>query len=67
MDQATFENTTISPEPCEISLRLRLRKAGMRQERTGYGYRLIAGNIVILARGANGFGLSLDDIERSAA
>jgi hypothetical protein len=62
MDQAACDNTTFAN--CELTLRLKLRKFGMRLERSGFGYRLVHGNSVLLARGADGFGLSLDDIAR---
>jgi hypothetical protein len=45
------------------SLRLKLRRVGMRLERSGYGYRLLYGNTVLLACGPDGFGLSLSDID----
>jgi hypothetical protein len=63
MARANANNTTNTPvAQCELSLRLRLRKFGMRLERDRFGYRLLAGDQVLLSRGAGGFGLSLYDI-----
>jgi hypothetical protein len=36
----------------------------MRLERSGFGYRLLHGNSVLLQRGPDGFGLSLEDVVR---
>ena len=64
MPMAAIDHTTfLSPEPCELLLRLKLRRVGMRVERSGFGYRLLHGDTLLLSRGPNGFGLSLADIE----
>jgi hypothetical protein len=49
---------------CELSLKLRLRKSGMRLERRGRYYRLMAGAQVLLDKGACGHGLTLSEIAR---
>jgi hypothetical protein len=65
MAQATNTiTTTASPATCELSLRLRLRRAGMRLERNGYCYRLLYGSQVLLDRGRAGHGLSLQEVAR---
>jgi hypothetical protein len=62
---AAATNTTFAPDgTCELSLRLRLRKVGMRIERSGDRYRLLYGNSVLLQRGPDGYGLTLDQVER---
>jgi hypothetical protein len=59
--QAATTNSIIT-HPCELTLRLQLRKAGLRLDRTGYGYRLIFGNQVLLDRRHDGRPLTLDDV-----
>ena len=61
MAQVAYNYTT-PVDICELSLRFRLRKAGMRLERRGFNYRLMSGNQVLLDRGPDGFGLSLVDV-----
>ena len=61
MAKANAANS-IPPATCERSLRLRLRKAGMRLEQCGSGYRIMSDNQVLLQRGADGCGLSLVEI-----
>jgi len=39
---------TIQPANCELSLRLLLRKAGMRLDRRGYQYRILSGHQVLV-------------------
>jgi hypothetical protein len=67
MAQADTNNSiTASPE-CGLSLRL--RRAGLRLEQRGCGYRLVCGSQVLLDRGPRGCELSLDqvaDFTRSA-
>jgi hypothetical protein len=58
--QTPFQSTDIS----ELSLRLRLRKAGMRLERRGRYYRLMAGAQVLLDKGPCGHGLTLKEVAR---
>jgi hypothetical protein len=43
MSTATADPIIISPQHCELSLRLKLRKLGLRLERRGFGYRLLSG------------------------
>jgi hypothetical protein len=62
MAQVNSEHSIAAPAICELSLRLQLRKSGLRLERRGFGYRLLAGNQVLLDRGPDGFGLSLEDV-----
>ena len=66
MAQAAAINTT-PPAICELSLRLHLRRAGLRLERQGFGYRLLSGSQVLLDRGPRGFGLALADVAKFTA
>jgi hypothetical protein len=47
----------------ESELLARLAKVGMRLEQLGDHYRLLHGNCVLLQRGPEGYGLSLEQIE----
>jgi hypothetical protein len=65
MPMATVDDSTFAPpEICELNLRLRLRRVGMRLERNGNRYKLLCGDTVLLAKGPDGFGLSLEQIDR---
>jgi hypothetical protein len=64
MARASANNTTfLPPRNCELSLRLCLRRYGMRLQRRGCGYRLLYGESVLLAAGPDGYGLTLGEIE----
>jgi hypothetical protein len=64
MAQVNSEVSIITPPNiCELGLRLRLRRAGMRLERSGFGYKLLHHDTVLLARGPNGYGLTLQDVD----
>ncbi len=52
-------NTTTA----ESELLAHLAKVGMRIEQLGDHYRLLHGNSILLQRGPDGFGLSIEDIE----
>jgi hypothetical protein len=58
MAQATEDNIEI----CELSLRLTLRKAGMRLKRNGFGYQLMYGEQTLIAGNGYGEALALDEI-----
>ena len=47
---------------CELTLRLQLRKAGLRLDRRGYGYEILFKNQVLFSGDVHGEGLSLDEI-----
>ena len=68
MAKAAISNNSneifVQPCECELGIRLRLRKAGMRLERRGDHYRLMAGAQVLLDKGACGHGLTLSEIAR---
>jgi hypothetical protein len=59
MAKATDEIIT---EPCELTLRLQLRKYGMRLERTGFSYTIVYKNQVLLSGNGIGEGLALQEI-----
>lgn len=48
---------------CELSLRIQLRRSGLRLRRSGFHYQLLWGESVLLAGNGRGEGLSLDEIE----
>ncbi len=47
---------------CELTLRLRLRKAGLRLDRRGYGYEILYRNQVLFSGDVHGEGPSLDEV-----
>ncbi len=58
MAQATDDNIEI----CELSLRLTLRKAGMRLKRNGFRYAIMYGSQTLIAGNGHGEGLALSEI-----
>jgi hypothetical protein len=48
---------------CELSLRIQLRRSGLRLRRSGFHYQLLFGEQVLIAGNGRGEGLSLDEIE----
>ena len=58
MAQANHDNIEI----CELSLRLQLRKAGMRLKRNGFRYQIMYGPQVLVAGNGHCEGLALDEI-----
>jgi hypothetical protein len=59
MAKATDEIIT---EPCELTLRLQLRKYGMRLERSGFSYVLLYQNQILISGNGIGEGLALAEI-----
>jgi hypothetical protein len=59
MAKATDE---LISEPCELTLRLQLRKYGMRLERRGFSYTLLYGNQILISGNGIGEGLALQEI-----
>ncbi len=48
---------------CELSLRIQLRRSGLRLRRSGFHYQVLFGEQVLIAGNGKGEGLSLDEIE----
>jgi hypothetical protein len=49
---------------CELSLRIQLRRSGLRLRRSGFHYQVLFGEQILIAGNGRGHGLSLDEIER---
>jgi len=47
---------------CELSIRIQLRKAGMRLERTGFTYTIVYKNQVLLSGNGQGDALALTEV-----
>jgi hypothetical protein len=62
MAQAADRNTSISDKICELGIRIQLRKAGLRLQRSGFSYTILHGNQVLIAGNGHGEGLALDDV-----
>ena len=60
MAQAAYE-TSISDKICELSIRIQLRKAGLRLQRSGFSYQILSGNQVLIAGNGHGKGLALEE------
>jgi hypothetical protein len=60
MAQAATDDLNIPA--CELSLRIQLRRSGLRLRRSGFHYELIYGQQVLIAGNGRGKGLSLDEI-----
>jgi hypothetical protein len=58
MTQADCDNIEI----CELSLRLTLRKAGMRLKRSGFRYAIMYGEQTLIAGNGHGEALALDEV-----
>jgi hypothetical protein len=58
MAQVTEDNIEI----CELSLRLQLRKAGLRLERRGFSYEILYKNQFLISGNGRGEDLALDEI-----
>jgi hypothetical protein len=56
-------NDTFSIPTCELSLRIQLRRSGLRLRRSGFHYQVMLGEQVLIAGNGRGEALSLDEIE----
>jgi hypothetical protein len=55
-------NSDVISEPCELKLRLQLRKYGMRLERRGFSYTLLYGNQILISGNGIGEDIALQEI-----
>ena len=56
-------DTDLSIPACELSLRIQLRRSGLRLRRSGFHYQVLFGEQVLVAGNGRGEGLSLDEID----
>jgi hypothetical protein len=56
------DNDTINVPPRELSLRIQLRKAGLRLEHADFNYTIVYKNQTLISGNGRGEGLSLDEI-----
>jgi hypothetical protein len=61
MAQVKTDNS-INVPVCELTLRLQLRKAGLRLHRRGYHYEILYRNQVLFGGSIHGESLSLDEV-----
>ncbi len=54
--------TDLNISACELTIRLQLRKSGMRLERSGLHYQIFYKNHVLLAGNAQGDALALEEV-----
>ena len=57
-------DASISDAICELSIRIQLRRAGLRLTRSGFSYQILHGNQVLIAGNGRGEGLALEEIQQ---